>query len=65
MIWKVTNSHMQEEKKAAAPKSPNHLGNKALGEKRHRKLGALAGKIRIASDFDETPPKVIASFEGA
>ncbi len=29
-----------------------------------RKLGALKGKIRIAPDFDETPPEVIDAFEG-
>ena len=29
-----------------------------------RKLGALKGKIRIAPDFDETPPDVIDAFEG-
>ena len=28
-----------------------------------RKLGALKGKIRIAPDFDETPPEVIDAFE--
>lgn len=55
---------MQEEKKATAPKSPKHLGSKALGGKRQRKLGALAGKVRMASDFDETPAIVIESFEG-
>ena len=27
-----------------------------------RKLGALEGQIRIAPDFDETPPEVIDSF---
>lgn len=31
---------------------------------RARKPGALAGKIRIAADFDETPAEVIADFEG-
>ena len=27
-----------------------------------RKLGALAGQIRMAPDFDETPPDVIEAF---
>ena len=27
-----------------------------------RKLGVLKGQIRIAPDFDETPPEVIDSF---
>ena len=30
--------------------------------KTKRKLGVLKGQIRIASDFDETPPDVIHSF---
>ena len=30
--------------------------------KTRRKLGVLKGQIRIASDFDETPPDVIHSF---
>lgn len=34
-------------------------------EKRVRTLGVLRGRIRIAPDFDETPPEVIESFEGA
>ena len=55
---------MQEEKKATVPKSPKHVGTKATGRKSERKLGALAGKVRIAPDFDETPAKVIAAFEG-
>ena len=29
-----------------------------------RKPGRLAGKIWIASDFDETPEDIIAAFEG-
>ncbi len=28
-----------------------------------RRLGALRGKIRMAPDFDETPPDVIAAIE--
>ena len=36
----------------------------ASGGRRERKLGALAGKIGIASDFDDTPPDVIEAFEG-
>ena len=53
---------MQQEKKAPAPKSPTHVG-KALGGKRERKLVALAGKVRIASDFDDTPSELIELFE--
>lgn len=34
-------------------------------EKRVRTLGVLRGRIRIAPDFDETPPEVIEAFEGA
>ncbi len=34
------------------------------GGRRERKLGALGGKIRVASDFDETPAKVVEAFEG-
>jgi len=30
-----------------------------------RKPGRLIGRIRMAEDFDETPPEVIAGFEGA
>ena len=55
---------MQEEKKATAPKSSKHPGTKAVGGKRERKLGALAGKIRLPSDFDETPSEIIEAFEG-
>ena len=55
---------MQEEKKATALKTSRHLGTKRLGGKRERKLGALAGKVWIASDFDETPSEVIEAFEG-
>ncbi len=29
-----------------------------------RKPGLLKGQIRIAPDFDQTPPEVLASFEG-
>jgi len=29
-----------------------------------RKPGRFAGKIVMAADFDETPPEVIADFEG-
>ena len=29
-----------------------------------RKPGRLAGRIKIAEDFDETPEEVIAAFEG-
>lgn len=29
-----------------------------------RKPGRLKGRIRMAEDFDETPPGVIAGFEG-
>jgi antitoxin (DNA-binding transcriptional repressor) of toxin-antitoxin stability system len=29
-----------------------------------RKPGRLAGKIKMASDFDETPEEVISAFEG-
>ena len=56
--------HMQEEKKATAPKSPKNLSTKVPSKKRERKLGALAGSIRIAPDFDETPSEVIEAFEG-
>ena len=31
-------------------------------QRTRRKLGALKGQIRIAPDFDETPPEVIDSF---
>ena len=31
-------------------------------QKSKRKLGALKGQIRMASDFDETPQEVIDSF---
>lgn len=31
---------------------------------RPRTPGALAGRIRIADDFDETPSDLIAGFEG-
>ena len=35
------------------------------GEPRQpRKPGRLAGKIWIATDFDETPEDIIAAFEG-
>ena len=30
--------------------------------KARRKLGGLEGQIRIAPDFDETPPEVIEAF---
>ncbi len=30
--------------------------------KPRRRLGAMKGQIRIAPDFDETPPEVIDSF---
>ena len=30
--------------------------------KTSRKLGGLEGQIRIAPDFDETPPEVIEAF---
>lgn len=30
--------------------------------KPRRRLGAMKGQIRIASDFDETPPEIIDSF---
>jgi antitoxin (DNA-binding transcriptional repressor) of toxin-antitoxin stability system len=33
-------------------------------ERRERKPGLLKGKIRIARDFDATPPELIAAFEG-
>jgi antitoxin (DNA-binding transcriptional repressor) of toxin-antitoxin stability system len=33
-------------------------------ERRERKPGLLKGKIRIARDFDATPPEVIDAFEG-
>ncbi len=33
-------------------------------ERRERVPGLLKGKIRIAADFDATPPEVIAAFEG-
>jgi antitoxin (DNA-binding transcriptional repressor) of toxin-antitoxin stability system len=33
-------------------------------ERQQRKPGVLKGKIRIAVDFDVTPPEVIAAFEG-
>ena len=55
---------MREEKKAAAPKSPEHAGTKTPGKMRERKLGALASKISVAPDFDETPEEVIEEFEG-
>lgn len=55
---------MQEEKKATAPKSPAHVDTKAPGGKRERKLGTLAGRVRIASGFDETPSELIELFEG-
>lgn len=29
-----------------------------------RKPGRLAGRIKIASDFDQTPEEVISEFEG-
>jgi antitoxin (DNA-binding transcriptional repressor) of toxin-antitoxin stability system len=29
-----------------------------------RKPGRLKGQIRMAADFDETPPEVLADFEG-
>ena len=31
-------------------------------QKPRRRLGAMKGQIRIAPDFDETPPEVIDSF---
>ena len=31
-------------------------------QKSRRRLGAMKGQIRIAPDFDETPPEVIDSF---
>ena len=55
---------MQEEKKATAPKSPTHVDTKTSGGKRERKLGALAGRVKIASGFDETPSELIELFEG-
>ena len=30
-----------------------------------RRPGRLAGTVRIAADFDETPARLIADFEGA
>ena len=33
-------------------------------ERQPRRSGALAGRITIASDFDDTPAEVIADFEG-
>lgn len=33
-------------------------------ERSERKPGLLKGKIRIAADFDATPPELIAAFEG-
>jgi prevent-host-death family protein len=33
-------------------------------ERAPRVFGQLRGKIQIAADFDETPPEVVASFEG-
>ncbi len=55
---------MQEEKKTTAPNSPKHPGCRELNRRQGRKLGALAGKIWVSSGFDETPPEVIAAFEG-
>ncbi len=31
-------------------------------QKARRRLGAMKGRIRIAPDFDETPPEVIDAF---
>ncbi len=33
-------------------------------QRRKRRPGRLRGKIEIASNFDQTPSEVIASFEG-
>lgn len=33
-------------------------------ERTPRVFGQLRGKIRIAADFDETPPEIVALFEG-
>ncbi len=33
--------------------------------KPRRKLGALAGRIRIAPDFDETSPEIIDAFHAS
>ena len=33
-------------------------------EQRCRRPGALRGKIRMAPDFDELPPEVLAAMEG-
>lgn len=30
----------------------------------HRRPGGFEGKIKMAEDFDETPPEVIVDFEG-
>ena len=44
-------------------------GKQCLDNVRHRvperKLGALKGKIRMDSDFNETSPDLIEAFEGS
>ena len=50
--------------KVAAAEATKRPSGVVLGGRRERKLGALAGKIRVASDFDETPAKVVEAFEG-
>ena len=50
--------------KVAAAEATKRPSGGVLGGRRERKLGALAGKISIAPDFDETPSEVIEAFEG-
>ena len=51
-------------RKVVAAKETGIRSGVASGGRRERKLGALAGKMRIAADFDETPSEVIEAFEG-
>ena len=51
-------------RKAAGGKAAMIRRGVVSGGRRERKLGAFAGKISIAPDFDETPSEVIEAFEG-
>jgi len=35
-----------------------------VSERTPRVFGQMKGRIRIADDFDETPPEIVALFEG-
>ena len=64
-LAEIEGAQMPEQgRKVVAAKETKLRKGVASGGRRERKLGALAGKIGIASDFDDTPPNVIEAFEG-